>query len=755
MRNLLRYGISGVFTIGCLVLPSTVASLNPPTAPCQNPESCFLELLVEFDKPTFRSKVLGKADKANQLFQQIITTYAENPWAKRATLRYGYALRTVNAIQAIPLLQSSLSNFPVLSDYLHLWLLQAYEKAELWEEAGKVVLEFAQRYHDSRLRAEVLYTGGSILFRLGNCSAVRSVFSEALKIEPQHANAARAVLQIGTCAERVGQKDKMREILRELWWKYPLASERLQAEKKLGQEENSGFVPTQGERYQHATSLYKSGALSKAVKELRKVVAASKQTPQYFHAHYMLAKALARLKRYGQAEPSLQMLAKSSSSRQAEAWVWLGRVYLRQGKGRQLASLVKKLPADHLTGDQQAQLYTFYGVWLRDQDRLAESAEAYQKAAQVAQKRSKKLKALWKLAWIHYQREQFSQAISILQDIINKTKNPKTTSTLHAASRAMYWLARSYHHMGQLALARQHWQTVSQAFPLTYYGQLAQTKLGSLGSNEEHPQSLAVLVANDSQPMEISDKLAQDIHFQKFKALQAVRLSQEAVKEFEQVYVRQGSNKEIFPQLISFAKEIGAYDIGIRLAIRHFGQTLRTGKLPQSSPAWSGAFPIGYQALIQSFVPQHVDPFLVSGLIREESLYSARVVSPVGAVGLMQLMPRTANRVAQQLNLTKAKYQTDWLYQPKYNIQLGSHYLGQLLSEFQGNIIYAVAAYNAGPQPVLRWMASHGHRPADEFVELIGYRETRGYVKRVVGSYRIYRAIFDETCPAISLDRFC
>jgi soluble lytic murein transglycosylase len=86
---------------------------------------------------------------------------------------------------------------------------------------------------------------------------------------------------------------------------------------------------------------------------------------------------------------------------------------------------------------------------------------------------------------------------------------------------------------------------------------------------------------------------------------------------------------------------------------------------------------------------------------------------------------------------------------------LGTYYLGQLLNEFQGNIIYAVAAYNAGPQAVQRWIAQNGQRDPDEFVEFIGYRETRGYVKRVVGSYRIYQMLFGKACQGVSLDRFC
>ena len=745
-----RHSVSGLIVVGyLLLLPHTVASLDPPTALCHNPEGCFTELLGELNKPASASEALSKA---NKLFHQMTTAYGQTPLAKQARLRYGYALRTLNPDEAIPLLRNSLTDFPGLDDYLHFWLLQAYVNAGLWQEVAKIVQEFTHRFHESLVRAEVLYEGGKVLSRIGDCPAARSVLSEALSLRPQHSQAASALFQIGTCAGQLGQKNKAIEVFRKVWWQFPLAPESLQAEQWLAPEGGSEFVPTPGEQYQRAMALYKGGALKKAVKEFQQIVAISPKTPQFFHAQYKLAMALVRLKRYDQAEKTLQMVSRSSSSRQADAWVWLGRTYLRQGKGKPLANLVKTLPADRLTGDQQAQLYTFYGIWLNDHDRWAEAVQVYQKAGQVAQTLSRQIDALWQVGWIQYQREQFVEAKNIFQDIIKKTNQPSSFSLMHSASRALYWLARSEGHVGQMELASQHFQQISRAYPLTYYGQLAQGKLGSDG---RYPQSWAVFSSTDSRGMGIPPKLQQDIHYQKLKALQAIQLSNEAVKELEQVYARHGSDAEVFPQLVSLAEGIEAYDIGIRLSIRHFGQTLRIGQLPPASPAWSGAFPMGYQTIIQSFVPQHVDSFLVAGLIREESLYSARVVSRVGAIGLMQLMPATAKRVAQQLNLSDSKYEPDRLYQPKHNIQLGTHYLGQLLDEYQGNLIYSVAAYNAGPQAVQRWMAKNGHRPPDEFVELIGYRETRGYVKRVVGSYRIYRALFGKACPSVSLDRFC
>ena len=730
-------------------MPSNVSSLDPTPVSCQSPEQCFAELLVELERldPSSTSSV-----KSEKLFHQLSTTFGQTPWANRARLRYARALRNVDPLKAIPLLRVSLTDFPAIDDYIHNWLLEAYVKAELWEEAGKVIHVFEDGYKESGVRANVLYAGGEIFSEIGDCQAVRSVLLQALKVSPKHYKAANAKYQIGVCAGQLGQEEKRTEIFRELWWRFPFSEESLQAERWLKREKAEGFEPTIGERFQRAMSLYRGGAMKRAINEFQNVLTVSKNTPHYFQSQFTLAKAWIRLKQYDQAEKVLQRLIQFPSSRQDDSWVWLGRTFLRHGKGDALRELVKILPADRLTGTQQAQLYTFYGIWLADHEQWPEAVKAYEKAAQVAQKFSRKIGALWKVGWIQYQHAQFAEAITIFQQIINKTKTLTSVSSMHSLTQALYWLARSEEHLGQSRLARQHFEQLSQGYPLTYYGQLAQSKLGMVPVKA---RTWTVLGETDTQKRAIPTELQKDVNFQQLQVLQELELTQEAIKELKAIYSRHGSKIQMFPHLVTLAGEMGAYDIGIRLAIRHYGKTVRTGTLAPTSPAWTGAFPMGYQSIIQSVVPQNVDPFLVSGLIREESLYSARVISPVGAIGLMQLMPDTAKRMARQLHLSGSKFVRAQLYQPPFNIHLGTHYLGQLINQFQGNIIYAVAAYNAGPKAVQRWLLKHGNRPTDEFVELIGYRETRGYVKRVVGSYRIYRTLFGQTCPPISLDRFC
>ena len=541
-------------------------------------------------------------------------------------------------------------------------------------------------------------------------------------------------------------------MFRELWWKFPLTQESVEAEKWLRRELGSLFLPSLAERYERGMALYDGGALEEAIQEFQRFIALSSPTPQLVQVQYKLAMALVRLKRYDKAEVILTTLSGSSSSRRDDAWVWLGRVYLRQGKGPQLEALVRTLSAEKLTGDQQSLLFTFYGIWLEDHSRWPEAGKVYKRAAEVAHTLTQRLDALWRVGWIHYQRNQFTEAIDTFQEIVQAVGTPSSDSSLHAASQALYWLARSQEHLGLMEPARQHLEELSQDYPFTYYGQLAEIRLGP---TEFSTRRWTVLASNDTMSAVAPPYLQQDIHYQKIQELRSLQLFKEAVQELDVVFTRYGANSQAFPQLVSLASEVGAYDVGIRLAIRHFGATLRKGQLPLSSPAWLGAFPMGYQMVIQSFVPKHVDPFLVAGLIREESLYSARVVSPVGAIGLMQLMPATAKKVARQLGLQDSDYDPQGLYEPEQNIQLGTYYLGQLLNEFQDNIIYSVAAYNAGPQAVKRWIAQNGQREPDEFVELIGYRETRGYVKRVVGSYRIYRTLFGQVCQGVSLDRFC
>ena len=162
------------------------------------------------------------------------------------------------------------------------------------------------------------------------------------------------------------------------------------------------------------------------------------------------------------------------------------------------------------------------------------------------------------------------------------------------------------------------------------------------------------------------------------------------------------------------------------------------------------AFPLAYRPEIEHWAGAlRVPPDLMQALMREESALDPLVISGAGAVGLTQLMLPTANRFARALGLPRVTAQA--LEDPGLNIRLGSAYVATLLRRFDGNPALSLAAYNAGEGAVDRWLAARGHEPLDAFVEEIPISETRGYVKRVLGSYATYRYLYEpgpaRLCP--------
>lgn len=136
-----------------------------------------------------------------------------------------------------------------------------------------------------------------------------------------------------------------------------------------------------------------------------------------------------------------------------------------------------------------------------------------------------------------------------------------------------------------------------------------------------------------------------------------------------------------------------------------------------------------------------VDSLVLHALIRQESLFQHNALSSAGAVGLMQLMPRTAAEVARRENMGKPLRRSD-LLKPELNVALGAAYLAGLLHAYEGDYVRAIAAYNAGESAVEKWWKRADGDPA-MFLERVSYRETRSYLRRVFFNllqyYRIYR----------------
>ncbi|MEM7678655.1 MAG: lytic transglycosylase domain-containing protein [Myxococcota bacterium] len=234
-------------------------------------------------------------------------------------------------------------------------------------------------------------------------------------------------------------------------------------------------------------------------------------------------------------------------------------------------------------------------------------------------------------------------------------------------------------------------------------------------------------------------------------ALHAVGLEEEAEIELRRAErtlrrVRDGKDRT---QIADLLHQLGAHYIAFRLAasVTDEGAELVDGE-PWIWRAWRQSYPDAFAEEVAAAHEAHeVETNLVWAVMRTESNYRPWIRSPVGARGLMQLMPRTARAIGERAEDGRrhaARYRD-----PKSNVWLGAWYLKKLGERYDGQLAPTVGAYNAGPTAMDRWVNEMGGIPLDEFIERIPYKETRRYVRRVMESYFVYRQVKGLPLPEL------
>ncbi|MDJ0789930.1 MAG: lytic transglycosylase domain-containing protein, partial [Myxococcota bacterium] len=187
----------------------------------------------------------------------------------------------------------------------------------------------------------------------------------------------------------------------------------------------------------------------------------------------------------------------------------------------------------------------------------------------------------------------------------------------------------------------------------------------------------------------------------------------------------------------------GAYHEAERLIVDTERAELARGLDPARRTLWVHAWPRAFSTEVEAAArAAGIPEALLLSVMREESGFRPKVLSSVGARGLVQIMPTTGTHLARLLSWPQ--FDPDQLFDPETNLTLGARYLRNLLEEFDGRAAAAVAAYNAGENAVARWIDRNGGLEEDEWVEAIPYDQTRSYVRRVLRSLHVYRTLYPE-----------
>lgn len=157
---------------------------------------------------------------------------------------------------------------------------------------------------------------------------------------------------------------------------------------------------------------------------------------------------------------------------------------------------------------------------------------------------------------------------------------------------------------------------------------------------------------------------------------------------------------------------------------------------------WEKTYPLAFQEFILKFSKNfNVPKEVIWSVMRTESHYKVRATSPVGALGLMQVMPYTGQKISQVLG--NKNFSPEDLLEPDKNIQIATRYLKRLSDMFENKLPLVAAAYNAGPHRVGSWLQSFGTLEMDEFIDHIPYKQTRNYAKEIVRNYYVYKNIYN------------
>ena len=348
--------------------------------------------------------------------------------------------------------------------------------------------------------------------------------------------------------------------------------------------------------------------------------------------------------------------------------------------------------------------------------------------------------AAWRFAWTAYL-ERKPEAADLLEAYVRQFPASSYIQD------ALYWLGRSYERSGNQAYARSFYTAAATRFPLTYFGAKAAARVrpepDGIGTLPVDPaEFLSVIPAAPSLSLVDQHPSASAVQREAHAhALSDIAFDASAELEYRAAYAEARSPKYLI-EAAGAAIAAGHYGAGMAAIRQAFPQleARRVQEIPNE--AWRAAFPLPYESSVRSEARRNqVDPMLVAGLVRQESAFESSAMSRAGAVGLMQVMPKTASKLARQL---KVRYMRARLTDPGYNLQLGSRYLAGLIQSF-GTPEAALAAYNAGEDRVQQWTAGQNYLEAAEFVESIPFTETREYVQIVIRNADVYRQVYGLT----------
>jgi len=668
--------------------------------------------------------------------------YKGTTWAARASFVLGLRELQGHGKRAVQYLQEAQA-LGEIRPYVLLYLARAYHGEAELAGAAKSYTALLEEYPGFAYRGEALYESALVLDEMGRFDEAGIALKGFIGRYPDGGQAGEALLR--SARHRLASRDYTgaMENIKTLIVKHPGERFTMQAEKLLKESRRlKPIILTKDEKCLRSQALFDSYFYKETVRSLDSLVGDDPVACEG-HAEPLLVETLFRLQRYAEAEVILKKRLKRLRKRHNEnryeersTLMLLATVYLREDKGsgflRTVRDLTRKFPASHEARSALFMEGAYYEAEGKRQkaigiyDHILKDGEASQKAA-------------WHKAWLEYRKGSYLAAYKTLNLYVDK---------LNSANRRKfaYWRGRALEKAGKKTRAMEEYPKACDSRMPGYYCYLAGRRLGLQGGERK---SLGEPWKEAEDFARLSESGLEDGKLRRAMVLLSTGLTREAALEADKVLKAQAPNRDMVFNLMRAFYMAGDYYHAIKLYDSYFGLLTRDNEAI-SPELLSVAFPIKIVKYISAKgLTGEADPLLVAAVMREESSYDPDTISRTGAVGLMQVMPSTAEFIAQASRSIPADSYD--LSDPETNIRMGAWYLAYLWRKTSGNPALTIAGYNAGLNSVRRWQKRFPLED-DEFIESIPFRETRNYTKKVLKSYEAFQMLAVGRRPLLAYD---
>jgi soluble lytic murein transglycosylase len=633
-----------------------------------------------------------------------------------------------------------------LADHAEFYRASATRRLEGPAQAAEVLAGFSARFPESPLCLQALELLGESLIEAHDAQRALA----ALLPEPRVRQRPSLALLLARAYLEAGQAMEAARVFQDVYDAFPSAAQAKAAGEALAalRERLGQDFPQPSEEIQtaRAAGLLKAAQFEDALKEYNALIEARPSSSFLWAWQAGKARCLLRLHRAAEALPILSQSLGAVPERDAERLGLLVEIYAQEGDTTAMLQVLSLAQSLYPQSPAYASaLFASANLYFRQQD-WQNAARYYQPLAESFPQSEHAPDAAWRLALCYYYQKEPAKARQAFQNSI--TGYPDSP---HVAG-ALYWLARLTEADGQTSEARALYALLRKRFAHSYYASRAGTRIKALASNhaveaespEPPPGSLAATLAQAIPPVEMpANRLCASASASKAvesaQMLQALSLEDLAEEYLREELAEHPAASEVRYSLCQFEAEKGHASAALFDAIKVVPAYSQVEFAALPRDFWTLLFPQSYWKLVAGQArANRLDPYLVMGLIRQESAFNPRATSSANARGLMQILPRTASRSGRASSVRAAARR---LYDPAYNVRFGCAYLRSLLAQFNGRWELAVAAYHAGDFRVKEWLEKFPVEDPMEFLEAIPIPATRAYVEAVLRDETIYKQL--------------